>query len=51
MVGPGYVLLSKQFGVSVDTIASGFGSILLGLGCFMYAAITAEIHLTDDLVG
>ncbi|KAF9446134.1 MFS general substrate transporter, partial [Macrolepiota fuliginosa MF-IS2] len=37
MVGPGYVLLAKQFGVSVDTIASGFGSILLGLGCFMLA--------------
>lgn len=35
MVGPGYVLLSKQFGVSVDDVASSFGSILLGLGCFM----------------
>ncbi|KAF9257090.1 MFS general substrate transporter [Marasmius fiardii PR-910] len=35
MVGPGYFLLSGQFGVSVDTIASSFGSILLGLGCFM----------------
>jgi MFS family permease len=35
MVGPGYVLLSKQFGVSVDEVASSFGSILLGLGCFM----------------
>ncbi|KAJ8701902.1 hypothetical protein PTI98_000655 [Pleurotus ostreatus] len=35
MVGPGYVLLSNQFGVSVDTIASSFGSILLGLACFM----------------
>lgn len=35
MVGPGYVLLSKQFGVSVDEVASSFGSVLLGLGCFM----------------
>lgn len=35
MVGPGYVLLSNQFGVSVDDVASAFGSVLLGLGCFM----------------
>lgn len=35
MVGPGYVLLSNQFGVSVDEVASSFGAILLGLGCFM----------------
>ncbi|KAJ8523070.1 hypothetical protein ONZ45_g448 [Pleurotus djamor] len=35
MVGPGYVLLSKQFGVSVDDVASSFGTILLGLACFM----------------
>ncbi|KAF5375213.1 hypothetical protein D9758_000497 [Tetrapyrgos nigripes] len=35
MVGPGYVLLSEQFGVSVDEIASSFGAILLGLACFM----------------
>ncbi|KAF8167500.1 MFS general substrate transporter [Crassisporium funariophilum] len=35
MVGPGYVLLSNQFGVSVDEVASSFGSILLGLSCFM----------------
>ncbi|TFK41975.1 MFS general substrate transporter [Crucibulum laeve] len=35
MTGPGYVLLSKQFGVSVDDVASSFGAILLGLGCFM----------------
>ena len=35
MVSPGYVLLSRQFGVSVDEVASSFGSILLGLGCFM----------------
>lgn len=48
MVGPGYVLLSQQFGVSVDTIASGFGSILLGLGCFMYASFheTGLLELT-----
>ena len=35
MVSPGYVLLSRQLGVSVDEVASSFGSILLGLGCFM----------------
>ena len=34
MVGPGYVLLSDQFGISVDEVASSFGSVLLGLGCF-----------------
>ncbi|KXN90109.1 Quinidine resistance protein 3 [Leucoagaricus sp. SymC.cos] len=37
MVGPGYVLLAQQFDTSVDTMASAFGSILLGLGCFMLA--------------
>lgn len=36
MVGPGYVLLAKQFNVSVDNITSSFGFILLGLGIFMY---------------
>ncbi|KAI0040661.1 MFS general substrate transporter [Auriscalpium vulgare] len=36
MTGPSYVLLSKQFNVSVDDIASSFGAILLGLGCFMF---------------
>ncbi|KAJ3512271.1 hypothetical protein NLJ89_g3612 [Agrocybe chaxingu] len=35
MVGPGYVLLAEQFGVSVDVVASSFGTILLGLGSFM----------------
>ena len=35
MVGPGYVLLSQQFNVSVDNITSSFGFILLGLGTFM----------------
>ncbi|KAF9011091.1 MFS general substrate transporter [Cyathus striatus] len=35
MVGPGYVLLANQFHVTVDDVASGFGGILLGLGCFM----------------
>lgn len=51
MVGPGYVLLSKQFGVSVDDVASSFGSILLGLGCFMWVlksryVITLPKHIT-----
>lgn len=36
MVAPGYVLLSQQFALNVDDVASAFGSILLGLGCFMY---------------
>ena len=35
MVGPGYVLLSAQFGVSIDEVASSFGALVLGLGCFM----------------
>ncbi|KAH9923125.1 MFS general substrate transporter [Epithele typhae] len=35
MVGPGYVLLAQQFNVSVDSITSSFGFILLGLGTFM----------------
>ncbi|TFK80890.1 MFS general substrate transporter [Polyporus arcularius HHB13444] len=35
MVGPGYVLLAKQFNVSVDDVTSSFGFILLGLGIFM----------------
>ncbi|KAH9884634.1 MFS general substrate transporter [Cubamyces lactineus] len=37
MVGPGYVLLAKQFNVSVDNVTSSFGFILLGLGIFMLA--------------
>ena len=37
MVGPGYVLLAKQFNASVDNVTSSFGFILLGLGIFMYA--------------
>ncbi|TFK70466.1 MFS general substrate transporter [Pluteus cervinus] len=35
MTGPAYVLLSGQFGVSVNEVTSTFGSILLGLACFM----------------
>ena len=35
MVTPAYVLLSNQFGISVDEVASSFGSIILGLACFM----------------
>ncbi|KII93279.1 hypothetical protein PLICRDRAFT_385585 [Plicaturopsis crispa FD-325 SS-3] len=35
MMGPGYQLLAQQFNVSVDEVASTFGAILLGLGCFM----------------
>ncbi|KAI0031049.1 MFS general substrate transporter [Vararia minispora EC-137] len=36
MTGPSYVLLSGQFNTSVDDVASSFGAILLGLGCFMF---------------
>lgn len=42
MVGPGYVLLAKQFKVSVDNITSSFGFILLGLGIFMYVNDSGE---------
>ena len=35
LVSPGLVDLSVQFGVSVDEVASSFGSIVLGLACFM----------------
>lgn len=35
LVSAGYVLLSKQFDVSVDDITSSFGALLLGLGIFM----------------
>ncbi|KAI0319957.1 MFS general substrate transporter, partial [Amylostereum chailletii] len=36
MTGPGYVLLSKKFDTTVDDIASSFGAVLIGLGCFMF---------------
>lgn len=51
MVSPGYVLLSKQFGISVDEVASSFGSILLGLGCFMQAFGISlnDNNLTDNI--
>ena len=35
MVVPGFILLSRQFGISVDNVAMSFGSVLLGLACFM----------------
>jgi len=35
LASAGYVLLSEQFQVSVDEITSSFGSVVLGLGCFM----------------
>ncbi|KAG7099966.1 hypothetical protein E1B28_001759 [Marasmius oreades] len=50
MVGPGYVLLSKQFGVSVDDVASSFGSILLGLGCFMLLQGTLAVKFGHRIV-
>ncbi|KAL0951885.1 hypothetical protein HGRIS_008542 [Hohenbuehelia grisea] len=50
MVGPGYVLLSNQFGVPVDTIASSFGSILLGLACFMLFQNTLAVKFGHRIV-
>ncbi|THH31940.1 hypothetical protein EUX98_g2249 [Antrodiella citrinella] len=35
LASAGYNLLTQQFSVSIDDITSSFGSILLGLGCFM----------------
>ena len=48
MVGPGYVLLSQQFNVSVDNITSSFGFILLGLGTFMYARHFLYSHVVSN---
>ncbi|GLB43611.1 putative major facilitator superfamily protein [Lyophyllum shimeji] len=50
MVGPGYVLLSEQFGVSVDDVASSFGSILLGLACFMLFQNTLAVKFGHRIV-
>jgi len=50
MVGPGYVLLSEQFGVPVDTVASSFGSILLGLACFMLFQNTLAVKFGHRIV-
>ncbi|KAF8079194.1 MFS general substrate transporter [Lyophyllum atratum] len=50
MVGPGYVLLSRQFGVSVDDVASSFGSILLGLACFMLLQNTLAVKFGHRIV-
>ncbi|KAK7464474.1 hypothetical protein VKT23_006644 [Stygiomarasmius scandens] len=49
MTGPGYVLLSGQFGVSVDEVASSFGAILLGLACFMYVDFSMKVSLCSNL--
>ncbi|KAH8099796.1 MFS general substrate transporter [Cristinia sonorae] len=35
LASAGYGILVQQFDVSIDDITSSFGSILLGLGCFM----------------
>lgn len=43
LASAGYNLLTLQFGVSIDDITSSFGSILLGLGCFMYEALCLEL--------
>ncbi|KAF9469578.1 MFS general substrate transporter [Collybia nuda] len=50
MVGPGYVLLSDQFGVSVDDVASSFGAILLGLACFMLFQNTLAVKFGHRIV-
>ncbi|KAF8899280.1 MFS general substrate transporter [Infundibulicybe gibba] len=50
MVGPGYFLLSAQFGVSVDEVASSFGAILLGLACFMLFQNTLAVKFGHRIV-
>ncbi|OBZ68455.1 hypothetical protein A0H81_11484 [Grifola frondosa] len=50
MVGPGYVLLSQQFNVSVDEVTSSFGFILLGLGCFMLAQNALAVKFGHRIV-
>jgi len=50
MVGPGYVLLSQQFGISVDEVASSFGFILLGLACFMLLQNTLAVKYGHRIV-
>jgi len=49
MTGPGYVLLSGQFGVSVDEVASSFGAILLGLACFMSVDFSMKASSCSNL--
>ncbi|KAI0801478.1 MFS general substrate transporter [Fomes fomentarius] len=50
MVGPGYVLLAKQFDVSVDNVTSSFGFILLGLGIFMLAQNALAVKFGHRIV-
>ena len=39
----GYVLLAKQFDVSVDEITSTFGALLPGLGIFMQVSSVSAL--------
>ncbi|PFH49665.1 hypothetical protein AMATHDRAFT_62622 [Amanita thiersii Skay4041] len=50
MVGPGYALLSQQFGITVDNVASSFGTILLGLACFMLFQNTFAVKFGHRIV-
>ncbi|KAI0066696.1 MFS general substrate transporter [Artomyces pyxidatus] len=50
MTGPGYVLLAGEFHTSVDNIASSFGAILLGLGCFMFVQGSFAIKFGHRIV-
>ncbi|THH15112.1 hypothetical protein EW146_g5311 [Bondarzewia mesenterica] len=50
MTGPSYVLLSKKFDTSVDTVASSFGAILLGLGCFMFIQSSFAVKFGHRIV-
>ena len=43
----GYVLLAKQFNVSVDEITSSFGALLLGLGIFMQVFRSLQLRVAD----
>ncbi|KAM5538316.1 hypothetical protein V8D89_007918 [Ganoderma adspersum] len=46
----GYVLLAKQFDVSVDEITSTFGALLLGLGIFMLVQNTLAVKYGHRIV-
>ncbi|KAI1791927.1 MFS general substrate transporter [Ganoderma leucocontextum] len=46
----GYVLLAKQFDVSVDEITSSFGALLLGLGIFMLVQNTLAVKYGHRIV-
>jgi MFS family permease len=50
MTGPAYVLLAGEFRTSVDDVASSFGAILLGLGCFMFVQGSCAVKFGHRIV-